>query len=287
MKQSMRILLTIAIVIVAIICGRWVWDHYLYSPWTRDGRVNAHVITIAPDVSGFVTDVNVKDNQQVQKGDELFKVDATRYEVKIHQLEATVENKLYSWELAKHRYERRKNLPSKQSISTEDLETARINTNIAKANYELAKAELEEAKLNLTRTSVIAPEDGVVINLTLRQGNYVNQGTSTLALIKKNSFYVTGYFEETKLPLVHVGQKAEVTLMNSNKPLEGHVVSVGRAIANSNTNANNQLLPQVQQTFNWVRLAQRIPVDITLDDIKQQEQLSAGMTVSIKLIDDK
>ncbi len=287
MKQSIRILVTIVIVVAAILCGRWIWDYYLYSPWTRDGRVNAQVITIAPDVSGFVTSVNVTDNEEVNKNDELFKVDDTRYKVKLQQLDATVANRLSLWELAKHRYERRLNLPSKQSISTEDLETARINTHVAQANYELAKAELDEAKLNVKRTSVLAPEDGTVVNLTLREGNYVKQGGATLALIKRNSFYITGYFEETKLSLIHVGQKAEITLMNGNQSLEGTVVSIGKAIANSNTNSNNQLLPQVQQTFNWVRLAQRIPVDIQLDNSADQKNLSAGMTVSIRIKEDK
>lgn len=287
MKQNIRILITVVIVAAAILCGRWIWDFYLYSPWTRDGRVNAQVITIAPDVSGFVTRVNVTDNEDVKKNAELFKVDDTRYNVKLQQLEATVANRLSQWELAKHRYERRLNLPSKQSISTEDLETARINTHVAKANYELAKAELEEAKLNVKRTSVLAPEYGTVVNLTLREGNYVKQGSATLALIKKDSFYITGYFEETKLSLIHVGQKAEITLMNGNHSLEGTVVSIGKAIANSNTNSNDQLLPQVQQTFNWVRLAQRIPVDIQLTNPSDQENLSAGMTVSIRIKEDK
>jgi len=283
----MRILITIGFVTAAGICGHWIWSHYLYSPWTRDGRVNAHIVVIAPDVSGFVVRVNVKNNQEIKKGTELFKVDDTRYKVKLHQMEATVDNKLYAWKLAKHRYQRRKNLPSKQSISREDLEIARINTNTARANYHLAQAELEEAQLNVTRTSVVAPVDGTVVNLTFREGNYVNQGTATLALIKENSFYVTGYFEETKLPTIHVGQHAEITLMNSHHLLTGHVVSIGRAIANSNTTANNQQLPQIKQTFNWVRLAQRIPVDIQLDNLQDQQNLSAGMTASIKIIEEQ
>ncbi|MFM2481222.1 efflux RND transporter periplasmic adaptor subunit [Celerinatantimonas sp. YJH-8] len=284
-KPQLRILTTIVVVIAAILAGYWVWNYYLYSPWTRDGRIRAEVITIAPDVSGWVTQLNIVDNQVVKQGDALFSVDPTRYQAILAQQQANTENRRYTWELSKHRYERRKQLTDKEAISQEDLETARINMALDKANYDLALAQLQSAQIDLRRTQIVAPESGHIINLTLRQGNYVTQGHPVLAIVKKNSYYVTGYFEETKLPLIHMGQKALVTLMSGGQPLPGHVISIGRAIANSNTASNNELLPQVQQTFNWVRLAQRIPVDIKLDSIPEHTILSAGMTVSIHLKD--
>ncbi|QSA20441.1 HlyD family secretion protein, partial [Vibrio furnissii] len=146
-----------------------------------------------------------------------------------------------------------------------------------------AKAQLHSAQINLDRTQVHAPADGTLINLNLREGNYVSQGSSVISLVKANSFYVTGYFEETKLPLIKVGQTAKISLMSGGEPLTGSVVSIGKAIADSNTSSNGQLLPQVQQTFNWVRLAQRIPVDIKLDPMPEGINISAGMTVSIYL----
>ncbi len=283
MGKITRISLTLVVLVVAIILGHWVWQHYLYSPWTRDGRVRAHVITIAPDVSGWVNDVEVTDNQSVKKGDVIFTIDDTRYKAAIAELKATLESKKYSWDLAKHRYERRQTLTSGQLVSEETAESARINTEIARSDYNLTKAQLATAQINLERTKVLAPADGSIINLTLREGNYVSQGNSVLSLVKANSFYVTGYFEETKIPLIHLGQKARITLMSGGKPLSGEVISIGDAIADTNTTSNNQLLPQVQQTFNWVRLAQRIPVDIKLDELPESVHLSAGMTVSIHL----
>ncbi|MDW6004745.1 efflux RND transporter periplasmic adaptor subunit [Vibrio mangrovi] len=274
---------TILIILIAAFSGYWLWNHYMLTPWTRDARVNAHIITISPDVSGFVTQVKVSDNQDVRQGQVLFQIDPKRYEIAVSQANATLENRLAAWELSKHKYERRKNLPSHDSISTEDLETARINMDIAKADYQLAQAKLDEAQLNLARTKVSAPFDGTVINLSLRSGNYVRQGTSVLALVEKNSFYVTGYFEETKLTRIQVGQPAIIQLMNGGHSLHGQVISIGRAIANNNTNTNGQLLPQIQQTFNWVRLAQRIPVNIRLDENTDQHQLSAGMTASVTI----
>ncbi|QMV16790.1 efflux RND transporter periplasmic adaptor subunit [Vibrio spartinae] len=274
---------TIIMILIAICSGYWLWHHYMLTPWTRDARVNAHIITISPDVSGFVTQVAVSDNQTIRQGQTLFRIDPKRYEIAVSQANATLKNRFAAWELSKHKYERRKNLPSQDSISSEDLETARINMDIAKANYQLAQARLDEAKLNLARTKITAPFDGTVINLSLRSGNYVRQGTSVLALVEKNSFYITGYFEETKIAKIQLGQPTTIQLMNRQPPLTGKVLSIGRAIANSNTNTNSQLLPQIQQTFNWVRLSQRIPVNIQLDDQVDQQQLSAGMTASITI----
>ncbi len=274
---------TIIMILIAVCSGYWLWHHYMLTPWTRDARVNAHIITISPDVSGFVTQVAVNDNQTVRQGQMLFQIDPKRYEIAVSQANATLKNRFAAWELSKHKYERRKNLPNQDSISSEDLETARINMDIAKANYQLAQAQLDEAQLNLARTKITTPFDGTVINLNLRSGNYVRQGTSVLALVEKNSFYITGYFEETKIAKIQLGQPTTIQLMNGQPPLTGKVLSIGRAIANSNTNTNSQLLPQIQQTFNWVRLAQRIPVNIRLDDQVDQQQLSAGMTASITI----
>lgn len=278
-----RIFVTLLIVTLAIFAGRWVWDHYLYSPWTRDGRVRADISLVAPDVSGWVTELAVKDNGSVRQGDLLFRVDDARIQASIAEQKAVVENKEYAWQLARHELERRRGLAAKNTISSEDLESARIKAELAKADYNLAIARLDSQKINLTRSRMTAPSDGTVINLDLREGNYVKQGTPVLSLVKKDSFYVTGYFEETKLPLVHVGQRAQVKLMSSNRTLSGKVVSIGEAIADSTVNRNSQLLPQIQQTFNWVRLAQRVPVDIELDPVPDNVRLVAGTTVSIHL----
>jgi len=283
MAKYLRILLTVLVVLAAVFAGRWVWNDYMHSPWTRDGRIRADIVTVAPDVSGWVTDLNITNDQAVKKGDLLFKVDQKRYQAALNQSKANTENALHSWQLAKHKYERRTALLSQKAISAEDLEASRISTEIAKANYDLAVAKQETAQLNLDRTEVYAPVSGHIINLNLRQGNYVGQGSPVFAIVQSDSFYVTAYFEETKIPLVHLNQEAKITLLSGGKPLTGEVVSIGKAIANSNTQGNGQLLPQVQQTFNWVRLSQRIPVDIKLDSSNAERQLSAGMTATIHL----
>lgn len=286
MTKYLRILFTLVVVIMAVFAGRWVWTDYMHTPWTRDGRVRADIVTVAADVSGWVTTLNVKDGQLVKKGQLLFSVDNKRYQAALEKSKANTEGALLAWELAKHKYNRREALNNQKAISEEGLELTRINRNIAKANYDLAKTEQALAQLNVDRTEVVAPVSGQVINLNLRQGNYIGQGVSVFAIVKSDSFYVTGYFEETKVPLIYENQEAQIALLSGGKKLTGHVVSVGKAIANTNTQSNSQLLPQVQQTFNWVRLSQRIPIDIQLDTLPKDIQLSAGMTVTIHLATD-
>ena len=286
MTKYLRILFTLVVVIMAVFAGRWVWTDYMHTPWTRDGRVRADIVTVAADVSGWVTTLNVKDGQLVKKGQLLFSVDNKRYQAALEKSKANTEGALLAWELAKHKYNRREALNNQKAISEEGLELTRINKNIAKANYDLAKTEQALAQLNVDRTEIVAPVSGQVINLNLRQGNYIGQGVSVFAIVKSDSFYVTGYFEETKVPLIYENQEAQIALLSGGKKLTGHVVSVGKAIANTNTQSNSQLLPQVQQTFNWVRLSQRIPVDIQLGTLPKDIQLSAGMTVTIHLATD-
>lgn len=284
MRTFLRSLVTLTIVALAIAAGLWLWHYYLYTPWTRDGRVRADVVTIAPDVSGRVVDLPITDNQQVAKGDLLFRIDDTRYQAALEKAKAVVQQRQAELELSQHEASRRNRL-SRQAISAESQETAQINSRVASAQLGQAKSALASAHIDLERTTVQAPAAGHVLNLQLAEGNYVNTGTPVMALVKADSFYVTGYFEETKTPHIRVGDPARVILMSGDVELEGHVASIGRGIADSNTSTDNQLLPQVQPTFSWVRLAQRIPVRIELDEIPEEVTLSAGMTATVRIIE--
>ena len=285
MRTSLRMLTTLVIVALAIAAGVWLWHYYLYTPWTRDGRVRADIVTIAPDVSGWVSELSVEDTQRVSQGETLFKINQARYRAALEQAQATVELNRAQLELKKHEESRRNRLSSR-AISNEDREIARIDTRVAQANLDAAEAQLKSAQIDLKRTLVTAPADGHILNLRLSEGNYVNAGNAVMALVKADSYYVTGYFEETKMSRIEEGDVARITLMNDDTELRGHVAGIGRGIADSNTSPNDQLLPQVEPTFNWVRLAQRIPVRIELDDVPEGTLLSAGMTATIHVVDD-
>lgn len=277
MSQPVRILVTVAVVVLAIIAGNWIWNYYLYAPWTRDGKVRAEIITLSPDVSGWVSELPVTDNQRVSRDTLLLRVDPQRYQAAITKARAQMEvaqTRLAMAEL------------NRESSNGDARQQAALNVKLASADLDMAQAVLRAAELDLERTEVRAPADGTVVNLTIQQGNFAQRGKPVLSMVKSGSFYVTGYFEETKLPLVHIGQRASVVLMNGAHTLQGKVTSVGQAIANANTRTDQQLLPQVQQTFNWVRLAQRIPVHIELDSIPDHILLAAGMTATVRLHDD-
>ncbi|MBZ9538781.1 HlyD family secretion protein [Modicisalibacter tunisiensis] len=286
MQKPLRILVTLLIVAAAIAAGLWLWHYYLYTPWTRDGRVRANIITIAPDVSGWVDTLAVQDNAAVKEGEVLFTINDARYQAAVDKAQAMVEQRRATLDLKRHEQSRRQRL-SRQSISAENQEIARINTRVAEANLAEARANLESARLDLERTTVKAPISGHILNLHLNAGNYVTAGKAVMALVAEDSYYVTGYFEETKMPFIRVGAPARVILMSGDTRLRGHVAGIGRGIANANTDTNSELLPRVQPSFSWVRLAQRIPVRIALDSVPEGALLSAGMTATVRILDDE
>ena len=282
MRKTLRVLITLAVVAAAVAAGLWLWRYYLYSPWTRDARVGADIITVAPDVSGRVIALAVDDNDHVEKGQVLFRIDDARYQAALAKASAIVAQREAELALKEHEASRREQL-SRQAISAENRESANRDRDVAAAALDQARSDLTSARLDLERTEVTAPAPGHLINLKLTQGNYVNRGTSVMALVVEDSYYVTAYFEETKRPALAVGDPAKVILMSGNLELDGHVDSIGRAIANDNATPNDQLLPQVEPTFSWVRLAQRIPVRIALDEVPTNLDLSAGMTATVRV----
>ncbi|WPD44483.1 HlyD family secretion protein [Pseudomonas aeruginosa] len=265
MNPVMRTCVTLLIAAATLLAGWWVWDHYRHSPWTRDGRIRADVVVIAPDVAGWVAHLGVRDNQTVKKGDLLFEIDPARYLAAANEAKAKMEHAKHAWNLAAMQERRRIPLAKINAISAEDLDNAHSQVLLAKTQYEMDKAQWDTAQINLERTRVTAPADGTITNVRLQEGNYISQGGAAFSLIKDGSFYVTAYFEETKLPNISEGEGAMVALMSGGPILSGTVISIAKGVANTNTQSDTLQLPQVQQAFNWVRLAQRIPVDIRLE----------------------
>ncbi|WP_447527930.1 efflux RND transporter periplasmic adaptor subunit [Vreelandella sp. TE19] len=286
MRSSLRILLTLVMVALAIAAGTWLWRYYLYTPWTRDGRVHADVITISPDVSGWVRSLSVTDTDYVNQDDPLFQIDQARYQAALDQARAEVAHRQATLELNRAEANRRNQLGNSRAISEENQQIAQINSQVAAADLEQAQAALASAELDLERANVTAPASGHVLNVQFSAGNFVNRGTPIMALIRENSYYVVGYFEETKMSTIRVGDPAVVTLMQGDTRIQGRVAGIGRGIADSNTTLNAQLLPQVAPTFNWVRLAQRIPVRIALEEIPDETLLSVGMTATVRIRQD-
>lgn len=285
MRTSVRVAVTLSVVAVAIFAGFHLWRYYMLTPWTRDARIRADVVVISPDVSGWVRELKAVDNQQVKAGDLLLSIDRERFEAALEKARAVVQTRQQQLSLREHEASRRAAL-GPQAISAELRENAQINAGIARGELREAQAEAKVAELNLARSQVLAPRGGHITNLRLAEGNYVNAGQPVMALIDDSTFYVQAYFEETKLPRIRVGDPVKVWLMSAGHALQGHVESISRGITDRNTNPDAQLLAEVEPTFNWVRLAQRIPVRIKLDKVPEGVNLSAGMTASVQVRED-
>jgi len=284
MKTIARVALTLLIVVAGCAGGYELWDYYMLSPWTRDARVQADVVTIAPDVAGFVDELRVKDNQFVRKGEVLFVVDRARYSRALATAEANVAARKADMENAAQQAARRVRLTS-LSISDEARQSATLTANSAAAAHQQAVADRSTAQLNLDRTVVRAPVNGFVTNLTLDLGQYASVGTKVMALIDSDSYRVTGYFEETKIPAVPPGKLVEIYLMSGGPPLRGHVESISRGITDRDNPNGPELLVNANPTFEWVRLAQRIPVRIYIDDVPEGVLISAGMTCTVLVVE--
>ena len=270
---------TAIVFVVAILIGRALWVHYMDEPWTRDGRVRAEVVNIAPDVSGAVVELPVRDNQFVHKGDLLMQIDPSHYQIAVEQAQAAVAARKAELQMRRDDAQRRADMDS-LVVSKENRENATHTASAAEAQYQQALAALDAAKLNLERTRVVSPVDGYVTNLNVYRGDYAISGSAKLAVVDSNSFWVYGYFEETKLPHVRVGDKADIRLM-SGGTLKGHVESISRGIYDRDNPQSRELLVDVNPTFNWVRLAQRVPVRVKIDSVPDGVVLSAGTTCTV------
>jgi multidrug resistance efflux pump len=153
----------------------------------------------------------------------------------------------------------------------------------AEASGAQANAQLHQAQVNLGRTRIVSPVDGYVTNLLAQLGDYVNVGVNAISVVDANSFWIDGYFEETNVAPIHVGDRVGIKLMGYSQIVRGHVDSIAREINVANAQPNGQGIATVNPIFTWVRLAQRIPVRISIDRVPKDLVLVAGMTATVQI----
>ncbi|GAB3625892.1 p-hydroxybenzoic acid efflux pump subunit AaeA [Pandoraea terrae] len=287
MKLKLRSLgpvaLTLVAAAVALVVLQHLWAYYTVAPWTRDGHIRADVVQIAPDVSGLITEVLVKDNQLVHRGDVLFVIDRDRYELALQQAEANAAALRAT--LAQSRRESARNATLTEVVAKEVVEAGQAKVEQGTAAVAQADAAVRLAKLNLERTRVVSPSDGYLNDRLPRLGDYVTTGRPVLSMVDAKSFHVEGYFEETKMNGIQIGNPVEIRVMGESKVLHGHVQSIAAGIEDRDRSNGANLLPNVNPTFNWVRLAQRIPVRVALDDAPADVRLVAGRTATVTVIE--
>jgi multidrug resistance efflux pump len=280
-----RLVLTLVIVAAALVAGRSLWAYYQEAPWTRDGRVRADVVAVAPDVSGLVSEVLVHDNQAVKRGDVLFRIDPERFQLALQDATATAASRKADMDEAAREAVRSERL-NELSVSRETQEQRAAKAEAAAAAYRQAVADRAIAELNLRRSDVISPVGGTVTNVDLEPGDYAVTGKAVMALVDRATLRVEGYFEETKLPRIRVGDRVRVQLMGERQVLEGHVESIAAGIADRERTDSGDQLANINPTFNWVRLAQRVPVRVGLDKVPPDVLLVVGRTATVEVMPD-
>ena len=270
---------------VAVGLAWMAWLYYEYSPWTRDGRVRVDTVQVAPEVSGTVVSLPVKHLQYVHKGDLLFQIDQGTFRNDITQAIGRLAEAKAQASYLNAEAERRLKLTD-LSVSAEEKQNAVGIAQGARDAITAATGALDQATLNLERTTVRSPVTGWVTDLLLQQGSFANAGQPAMTVVDADSFWVVGYFEETKLPRIKVGDEAHLTLMAyPGHPIVGHVAGLNRGISVANAAPGVQGLPSVEPVFTWVRLAQRIPIRIELDSVPCPIMLAAGMTATVSILD--
>ena len=280
--NSLKYFSTVIVFAAALCAGWWLWNYYMQSPWTRDGKVRAELVDITPQVSGRIDKLLVKDNQWVKKGSLLFTLDDEPWRIALLNAEAQLSKAQADLQKAQHEASRRRSLP-RNVISAEDMDAANLTANAAAASAKAAQATLEQAQWNLQQTQVYAPTDGWITNLNLRPGNYATSGSPVFALVDSHSFYIIGYFEETKLRHIRPGAEADIVLYSNDRQLKGRVESIGRAIYDQSIESDSGLVPDIKPNVPWVRLAQRVPVRIAISNIPDDLPLVAGTTATVSI----
>ena len=276
--------ITLAAVALAGYVLATMFQEYLFQPWTRDAHVRAQVVKITPRVSGPIVELPVTDNQAVHTGDLLFRIDPRTYELAVEQAEAKLKQAQASALVSLDQATRARDLHTrdKGAISEQELVRKENNLLVSDADVEVARANLHAAKLDLEFTAVRAPVDGYITHLKLRHGTQTVANQPAVALIDTASFWVHGFFKETQIRNVRAGNKAVIKLMTyPDQPLDGVVESIGWGIAQQDGTPDADLLPSINPTFDWIRLAQRIPVRIRLTRIPEGVELRVGTTASV------
>ncbi len=310
LRMALSITFTVLVVVAALLVLRHLWQYYMHDPWTRDAHVGADVVQVAPDVSGFVTEVRVGDNAAVERGQVLFVIDQARYRIALAQALGALEQS--QAHLAQSRAALLQSLASqrqlerevsrdralKDLVATEEIETRRANLDKAnaavaaaqasigadEANIASAKAAVAMARLNLERTVVRSAVAGRLNDRAVRLGDYVSAGRAVLAVLDTHSFRVDGYFEETRLHGIREGDRVDIHIMGEPGVLHGHVQSIAAGIEDRYRSTGASLLPNVNPAFDWVRLAQRVPVRISLDAVPRSVRLIAGRTATVSIV---
>jgi multidrug resistance efflux pump len=280
---AIPILITLGTATVAALLAWWTWQIYMAAPWTRDGTVRAYVVTMAPEIAGRIVKLSVVDDQLVRKGDVLFEIDPADYRIALEQAQAQTERDSAALDYARTNQDRQGRLAQEGWASTEVYQQTTSTLHQSEGIVALDRAAIAKAQLDLSRTVVRSPVNGFVTNLLAQLGDYATVGQKLVSVVDTDSFWVDGYFEETSLGRIHEGDRATIKLMGYSQLVRGHVGGIARGINVPNAQPDQAGLASVNPIFTWVRLAQRVPVRIHIDQVPDAVRLVAGMTATVQI----
>jgi multidrug resistance efflux pump len=277
------ILITLGTVVLATLLAWAMWQAYMAAPWTRDGTVRVYVVTMAPEVAGRIVKLPVADDQFVHKGDVLFEIDPATYRIALDQAQAQAQRDAAALDYARANQGRKADLEAKGWASKDVYQQTTSTLHQSEAVVALDQAAIAKAQLDLSRTVVRSPVNGYVTNLLAQLGDYANVGQKIISVVDADSFWIDGYFEETSLGRIHDDDPATVKLMGYSQVVRGHVGGVARGINVPNAQPDQGGLASVNPIFTWVRLAQRVPVRIHIDQVPDGVRLVAGATATVQI----
>jgi multidrug resistance efflux pump len=277
------ILITLGTVVLATLLAWAMWQAYMAAPWTRDGTVRVYVVTMAPEVAGRIVKLPVADDQFVHKGDVLFEIDPASYRIALDQAQAQAQRDAAALDYARANQGRKADLEAKGWASKDVYQQTTSTLHQSEAVVALDQAAIAKAQLDLSRTVVRSPVNGYVTNLLAQLGDYANVGQKIISVVDADSFWIDGYFEETSLGRIHDDDPATVKLMGYSQVVRGHVGGVARGINVPNAQPDQGGLASVNPIFTWVRLAQRVPVRIHIDQVPDGVRLVAGATATVQI----
>jgi membrane fusion protein (multidrug efflux system) len=284
MIAFLRLSLVAVLLALATGAGWYYWEQQHLYPHTRDAYVRANVVGIAAQVEGPITRLYVVDNQLVHTGDPLFEIDPEPFQARVRTLEGKLARAEAEVVLGEQEVRRYAPLVARQFAPREKLDELQAKLRAAAADVELARAELEDAQLYLSYTKVPAPTTGYVTNLLVRVGTYVKTGQQLFALVESETWWISANFMETYLQRVRLGQAARITIdMYPDRVFTGVVEGISAGIYQLDGETYGYGLPIVQQTIDWVRLAQRFPVRVTITDLDPRYPLRSGANAEVTI----
>ena len=264
-----------ALAIAGIGYGGIVMFHSFTHETTDDAFVDVHTVSVAPKVAGHAAVVRVDDNQLVKKGDVLVEIDPRDFQVALAQAKANLARDKATQIQAELNEKRALDLFSRKVISTQERDTNVATAESSRASVQADEAAVEQAELNLGHSKIKAPVDGYVTKEAVATGDYVQVGQALMSLVPPR-VWVIANFKETQLRNMRPRQPVQIKIdAYPDHPLHGHIDSI-----QAGSGAAFSLLPPENATGNYVKVVQRVPVKIMLDEEQQMRRvLGPGMSV--------